>query len=91
LKAVLADGWKLQVAKHPDQAWLFHLAEDPTEQHDLAAERPEKLAELRALLAAHDAEQAKPLWDSFAEMPVAIDKTLAEPEREDDLVVWWPN
>jgi uncharacterized sulfatase len=90
-RAVLAGGWKLHVSKHPDRAWLFDLAADPTERRELSAERPEKVAELRALLDAHDAEQVPPLWSSFAEMPVAIDKTLAEPEREDDEVIWWPN
>jgi uncharacterized sulfatase len=57
----------------------------------VATANPGKLRELRALLAKHDEEQAQPLWPSFAEMPIAVDKTLAEPEREDDEVVWWPN
>jgi uncharacterized sulfatase len=90
-QAVRADGWKLHVSKHPDRVWLFDLSADPTEQRELSASRPDKVAELRALLDAHNAEQVKPLWDSFAEMPVAIDKTLAEPEAPDDEVIWWPN
>ncbi|HVH17043.1 MAG TPA: sulfatase-like hydrolase/transferase [Myxococcota bacterium] len=90
-QAVRAGGWKLHVSKHPDRVWLFDLNTDPTEQRELSAERPEKVAELRALLDAHNAEQAAPLWDSYAEMPVAIDKTLAEPEAPDDEVIWWPN
>jgi arylsulfatase A-like enzyme len=46
---------------------------------------------LRALREAHNAEQVEPLRASFAETPIAVDKTLAEPEREDGEVVWWPN
>jgi uncharacterized sulfatase len=90
-QAVRADGWKLHVSKHPDRVWLFDLGADPTEQRELSAERPEKVAELRALLDAHNAEQVPPLWKSIAEMPIAIDKTLAEPEAPDDEVIWWPN
>jgi uncharacterized sulfatase len=90
-QAVLADGWKLQTSQHPQRDWLFDLRTDPTEQRDLAAAQPQKVRELRALLDAHNAEQVEPLWPSFAEMPIAVDKTLAEPEREDDEVVWWPN
>jgi uncharacterized sulfatase len=86
-----ADGWKLEVAEHPKKDWLFDLNTDPTEQHDLAAARPEKVRELRALLVAHNAEMVKPLFPSFAEMPVAVDKDLSQPEKPDDEVVWWVN
>ena len=89
---VLADGWKLQVSERAsNDAWLFDLNTDPTEQHDLAASEPGKVAELRALLAAHDAEQAPPAWPSLAEMPVNIDKTLLEPDAPDDQYIYWPN
>ncbi len=43
------------------------------------------------LLAAHNAAQEPPAWPSFVRMPVAIDKTLAEPESPDDVFIWWPN
>ncbi|MES0872725.1 sulfatase-like hydrolase/transferase [Sinimarinibacterium thermocellulolyticum] len=88
---VIARGWKLQVAKRPDKHWLFHLDVDPTEQHDLADRRPDKVAELRALLDAHNAQMAEPMWPSFVELPVLIDKTLAEPESPDDEYVYWQN
>ncbi len=91
-RVVLADGWKLQVSERAsNDAWLFDLNTDPTEQHDLAASEPGKVAELRALLAAHDAEQAPPAWPSLAEMPVNIDKTLLEPDAPDDQYIYWPN
>lgn len=90
-QAVLADGWKLQVAKRPEKVWLFNLGEDPTEQANLADERPDKVAALKALLTAHNAEQAEPLWPPNFEGPIVIDKTLDQPEYPDDEYVYWPN
>ena len=34
--------WKLQVTARPDKQWLFNLADDPTEQNNLADSRPDK-------------------------------------------------
>ncbi len=55
-RALYADGWKAVTRHHPfgssfdDDRWeLYHVAEDRSECHDLAAERPDKLAELVAL------------------------------------------
>lgn len=48
------DGWEVVTLHQPwtpfaDSEWeLYHLAEDPTELHDLAAAEPEKTAELAA-------------------------------------------
>lgn len=88
---VIAGGWKLQRAERPAKTWLFHLDEDPTEQHNLAAEQPQKIAELKALLTAHNAELKPPLWPSFIEMPVNVDKTLNQPESPEDEYVYWQN
>lgn len=90
-RSVLAGGWKLQVCGKLGREWLYHLSADPTERHDLSRQRPDKVAELRALLTAHDAEQAEPLWPSFIDLPVSVDRTLAEPESPDDEFVYWPN
>jgi len=67
------------------------LDEDPTEQVDLSGKRPEKVAALQALLKAHNAEQAEPLWPSVFEGPVSIDKTLDQPKSPNDEYVYWPN
>jgi uncharacterized sulfatase len=88
---VLAEGWKLQVAARPDKTWLFHLKSDPTEQRNVAEQYPDKVRELKALLAQHDAEQMPPAWPAAAELPISIDKTLVEPESPDDEYVYWPN
>lgn len=83
--------WKLQVTARPDRQWLFNLAEDPTEQHNLASARPDKLAELTALLDAHHRHARKLLYPAVLEAPVAIDKTLAERFEEGDEYIYWPN
>jgi len=83
--------WKLQVAKQPEKNWLFNLAEDPTEQNNLADVRPDKLAELTALLDAHLAAGRGPLYEAELEAPVAIDKHLAEPFEDGDEYVYVPN
>jgi uncharacterized sulfatase len=88
---VLAGGWKLQRAARPERVWLHHVAEDPTEQRDLAAEFPEKVAELTALLETHNADQAAPLWASRAELPVLIDKPLGVEQLPTDEYVYVPN
>lgn len=90
-QAVISDGWKLQRADRPARTWLFHLVEDPTEQVDLSAQRPDKVAKLSALLRAHDAAQAEPLWPALVELPVLIDKPLGQPQYPDDDYVYVPN
>jgi uncharacterized sulfatase len=90
-QVALVDGWKLQVNDRWEVARLYHLTDDPTEQRDLAARMPEKVAELRRALAEHDAEQRPSAWPSQAEMAVNVDRTLAEPDSPDDEYVYWPN
>jgi len=90
-RSVLKDGWKLQVSGLQGKQWLFHLAEDPSETTNLLDAEPAKLAELTALLDAHKADQAEPIWPSSNAMPVYVDKTLAEPLKEDDEFVYWQN
>jgi uncharacterized sulfatase len=90
-QTALVNGWKLSVSDPPGRAWLFDMNADPTEQHDLSAERPEKLAELKAALAAHNAEQAPPAWPSQISVPINIDKDLTEPDAPDDEYIYWSN
>ena len=90
-RGVLNRGWKMTVSERPKKVWLFDLKADPTEQNNLADQNPEKVAELRVLLEAHNAEQAEPLWESVIEGPIMIDKTLAEPWEEGDEMIYWPN
>jgi uncharacterized sulfatase len=89
---VQIDGWKLQVNERPPgSTWLFDLRRDPTEQTNLAAREPERVAAMRRALAAHNAEQVESAWPSLVEAPVNIDNTLAEPDAPDDEYIYWPN
>ena len=83
--------WKLQIAARPDMQWLFNLADDPTEQVNLAKARPDKVSELKALLDAHAANSRPPLYEPEIEAPVAIDKHLAQPFEAGDEWVSVPN
>lgn len=88
--AVQAGGWKLQTTAKPEKTWLFNLNDDPTEKVNLAERHPEKVAELKTLLADHNATQREPLFPAVGEMPVTIDKTLEEKATADDEYIYWP-
>jgi len=90
-QSALVDGWKLDVSDPPGRSWLFDMRADPNERHDLAQQRPEKLAELRAALAEHNAEQAEPLWPSRGSFAINIDKDLSRPDAPDDEYIYWSN
>ncbi len=83
--------WKLQISDNPNKTWLFDLANDPTEQNNLSSSEPEKLVELQALLQAHKDRGREPLYPYVAELPVAVDKTLADDLVDGDEIIYWPN
>ncbi len=83
--------WKLIRAGRQDKRWLFDLSLDPTEQNNLAAQRADMVQALEALLDAHNAEQAEPLWPSVMESPQRIDKHGGEPFEAGDEYIYWPN
>jgi arylsulfatase A-like enzyme len=88
---VRAGDWKLQVDGRQKKSWLFDLANDPTEQTNLAETRADKLAELQGLLDKHHAGAVAPLYPYTIESPIAIDKTEADRVEPGDEYVWWPN
>ena len=90
-QSALVDGWKLNVSDPPGRTWLFNMRTDPNELRDLSQERPDKLAQLQAALAAHNAEQASPAWPSRISIPVNIDKDLSQPDAPDDEYIYWSN
>ena len=90
-QTVLHQDWKLIRADRPDKVWLFDLANDPTEQHNVAEAHPERVAQLQALLAAHNARQAEPMWPAVFDAPQLVDKTVNEPYVEGDEYLYWPN
>jgi arylsulfatase A-like enzyme len=90
-RSLLADGWKLQVSERPPKVWLFDTNTDPTEQHNLAETRPDKVRELTAVLARYQAQMVTPAWPALIEGPIAIDHPLGVPDRDDDEYVDWAN
>ncbi|MEM7639066.1 MAG: sulfatase [Pseudomonadota bacterium] len=88
---VRAGDWKLQVDGRQDKTWLFDLATDPNEQNNQAESRPEKLAELQALLDAHHADAVAPLYPHKLASAIPIDKTNADDIDANDEYVIWPN
>ena len=86
--------WKLNVSAPeglPRQEWLFDLAADPSERRNLAAQMPDKLAELRNALDTHNAEQTPPLWPSQLSSPINIDRDLSQADAPGDEYVYWSN
>ena len=90
-QSALVDGWKMNVSDPPGRAWLFDMKNDPNEQVDLAEQRPDKLAEMQAALAAHNAEQLPSAWPSGGSFSINIDKDLSIPDAPDDEYIYWSN
>lgn len=90
-RAILSGSWKMQVSENPEKVWLYDLSGDPTEQNNVADQNPVLVAELKEKLVAHNESQAEPLWDSFIEMYVPIDKTGEDIQEKDDEYIYWPN
>lgn len=90
-KTVLAGDWKLQTAERPKMDRLYNLAEDPTEQVNLAEGNPQKVSKLKALLAEHEKEIREPAWPSLLEGRIAIDHPGNIPLREGDEFIYWSN
>lgn len=90
-QVVISGGWKLQRADRPDKIWLFNLEDDPTEQINVVAERPEVVARLMAELDEHMAEQMAPAWPAQLESAIRIDKTPDQPFGEGEEYIYWAN
>lgn len=89
---VVRDGnWKLQMLDLPRKVLLYDLGSDPTEQHDVAAANPAKVAQLRTLLAQQDARSVKPSWPSLIRSPIAVDRPLGTPARSGEDYIYWSN
>lgn len=91
MRAVQVNQWKLIHSHKPDKDFLYDLQSDPTEKQNLAATHPAKLAELKTLLATHHQGMAEPLWPTFIEMPIFIDKTADQVQNRDDEYTYWYN
>jgi arylsulfatase A-like enzyme len=90
-RTVLHDGWKLHSLTHPAEDRLYDLGADPAEKADVAGREPARLAELKALLAAHDRRQAPPAWPSLIRSPIPLDRPLGVPPKSTDPYIYWWN
>ena len=90
-RAMQQSGWKLIASEHPKKNWLFNLREDPTERNNLADKQTARLTEMTAQLVAHHAPMPPPLWPSFLELAVEIDKTLDSKHLPEDEYTYWAN
>jgi len=76
LEAVLAGDHKLVLSSQEPEVQLFDVTRDPGEQEDLAAERSERVAELRALL--EELEGSLRVWPrAFVEVELDADARAA--------------
>ena len=91
LQVVMADGWKLQVDHRQPKRWLFHLDEDPTEQHNRIAEELERARTLEARLDAFNKEMGPRHFPALVEGPIPIDRTSADPYVPGEEFAYWPN
>jgi arylsulfatase A-like enzyme len=86
---LLRDGkYTLQVSKYPDKVWLFDLSKDPTERINLAPFMPNKVKELKAVLAGIDKEMVKPAWPAAQRNRVDVDGFSAETHGDQEWVSW---
>jgi arylsulfatase A-like enzyme len=89
---VLLDGdWKLQSSEAQHKIWLYNLALDPTEQHDLSAAEPGRVQALLAELGRQNGQMAKPLWPSLLQGPVFIDHPSGVKQKKGDEYILWDN
>ncbi len=90
-KVVLDGDYKLQSNEARKKVWLYDLATDPTEQHDLSASDPARVKTLLALLAKQDAETVKPIWPSLLQGAVFIDHPSGVPQKTGEEYILWDN
>jgi len=90
-KVVRSGGWKLQVNERQEKMWLFDLNADPAEQMNLVDDRPDKVAELQALIDKHWSNARPPLYPYTTESPIRVDRTNADPPAPNVEYVIWPN
>jgi len=72
-KAICKGDWKLYVNEKNKKIYLFNLAQDIEEKHDLSSAHPEKLKELQDELKQwEDKNTVKPAWPSAADLLIDV-------------------
>jgi arylsulfatase A-like enzyme len=88
----MLDGeWKIQFDSVQNKIWLFDLAKDPTEQHNIAASDEAETKAMFGKLTAMSNTMAKPLWPQLGDAPIDIDHPLGVPETAKDEFIYWGN
>nr|WP_070959945.1 sulfatase-like hydrolase/transferase [Hyphomonas sp. Mor2] len=90
-RVVRAGDWKLQIDGRQNKTWLFNLADDPTEQSNLASTDPARVEALTALIEAHYADAVEPLYAHKIESPIPIDIIPNTPAQASDEYIIWDN
>lgn len=80
-KAIRNEDWKLYINKKSKKTYLFNLAGDQQEQHDLSKQYPEKVNELKQQLQNwEDNNFINPRWKSNADVLIDVDGEM----------IWFP-
>ena len=88
----MLDGdWKLQSSEGLHKVWLYDLADDPTEHHELSAAQPDRVKAMLALIKAQDAQSVKPMWPSLLQGPIFIDHPSGRPQKAGEEYILWDN
>ena len=90
-RTVRSGDWKLQLSDPDETAFLYNLAADATEQHNLASSEPEQLNRLKRLIEAGMSDWSMPLRPPLVRGPQYVDKHLNEPLDISDELVYWYN
>lgn len=90
-RTVRSGDWKLQLSDPDETPFLYNLAVDQTEQHNIAASEPDQLYRLKRLIETGMSDWAVPVRPPLVRGPNYPDKHLNEPLDEADVPVYWYN
>ena len=90
-RAVRSGDWKLQLSDPDETPFLYNLADDPTEQNNLAITSPMELKRLKSMIQEGMSNWQPPLRPPLVRGPNYPDKHLNEPLDNEDTPVYWYN
>ena len=90
-RAVRSGDWKLQLSDPDETPFLYNLADDPTEQNNLAITSPMELKRLKSMIQEGMSNWQPPLRPPLLKAPNYPDKHLNEPLDNEDTPVYWYN